>query len=110
MKRHHIATAFQCRSKSTPTGAEDAGGMGFIDNQKTTMPFGKIGKRRERRAIAIHGIKALGSDPWSPLTARLPPADYFPLECLDLIMRHSHRLGLSRRNAIMHAGMDKGIM
>ena len=110
MQCHHIAPAFQLRGKPAPAGAENTGGMGLIDDKEASVFPGKISQGRKGRTVAIHGIKAFDGDPRSAPATLLPPADNFPFECLDLIMRHGDRLRLAGCNAVMDAGMDQGVV
>ncbi|MNS91963.1 hypothetical protein D3C72_1260770 [compost metagenome] len=70
----------------------------------------KISQSRKRGTVPIHGVKAFDGNPRAAPATLPPPADYFPFECLDLIMRHGDHLRLAGGDTIMDAGMDQGVV
>ena len=71
---------------ATAAGAENASGMGFVDDQHAVMAARDRDQVIKRRRVAIQGIEALGGEPRAARVAVGAPAAYHGVEISGIVV------------------------
>ena len=89
-----------------PCFAEDAGGVGFVDQEHRIVLFGQFGEARERGEVAVHAEERVGGDQPAAEVARC--AEHL-FECFRVAVRVDEARGPGQPAAVDEAGVVLGV-
>ena len=96
--------------KALAAGTEDAGGMGFVDQQHGVVALGNGGQVGERGGVAVHAVEAFHRDPGrAGIAGRAPVADR-DLDGGGIVVRDLDRGRAREAQSFAGAGVDQRVV
>ena len=109
-QRDDILPPVQPVGQAPSVAPENAGAVGFIDDQKGVLAIGQRGKVGERGDVSVHAVDAFDRDPDAADISRSTPLGDAIGEGVDIIMVGFDRRRPAEAHAFVRAGVDQRVV